>query len=92
METTQELNQIPRLKPDSSSPCSSGSKWEHLQLLSRCSALPFPEVTCTCSFRTGGTIYISADSAHSVLACTEQKNIRLFEEAGPRMPPGWGIC
>lgn len=43
--------------------------WQHSQLLSQCSALPFSRGYHTCSVRPRCTICISTDPAHSLVAC-----------------------
>lgn len=74
MEATQELNQIPCLKPDSLPPYSSGRFSCGSTHNCSQSVLPclFPEATCTCSTRPGNTIGILADLSHSLVACMKQ--------------------
>lgn len=59
--------------------------WQHSQLLSQCSALPFSRGYHTCSIRPGCPICISADLVHSLVACIKQKNKVVWAEQHP--PP-----
>lgn len=95
METMQELNQIPCLKPDSLPPYSSGRFSCGSTHNCSQSVLPclFPEATCTCSTRPGSTIGILADLSHSLVACMKQnKQTKSFGMSPKiyRKPPRWG--
>lgn len=65
--------------------------WQHSQLLSQCSALPFSRGYHTCSIRPGCPICISADPVHSLVACIKQKN-KVFWAEHPPPPKKKYLC